>query len=169
MYGNTRGFACHDLIIMFLLSLKSVSSSEEIIHGIYRSLCEPLCVMLVVMLEEVCDGKKGKHILGLFVTLLLDILCVKTNYCPFRIRENQCYPVTIIKCLVGLLKVWYYSRGSALETVSRSDRHLAVALARSVCMRRKPMLFNSVILPISVIKATPFKSLLSKHRSWFII
>ena len=37
--------------------------------------------MLVVMLEKVCDGKKGKHILGLFVTLLLDILCLKTNYC----------------------------------------------------------------------------------------
>lgn len=64
-------------------------------------------------------------------------LCLRQIIALVRIRETQCYPVTIIKCLVGVLNVCYYIRGSALKTISRSDRHLAVALARSILCEKE--------------------------------
>ena len=67
-------------------------------------------MMLVVRREKVCDGKKK-------VNTFLDYLslCLRQIIALVRIRETQHYPVTIIKCLVGVLKACYYIRGSALK------------------------------------------------------
>ena len=87
--------------------------------------------MLVVRREKVCDGKKGKHFLGLFVTLL------KTNYCPCQNKRDPALSSYHHQVSGWCSQSMLLYKGFSTKTVSRSDRHLAVALARSILCEKE--------------------------------